>query len=205
MVINKKIALALVVANVIFLIYSVFLFFYFGHTIFPDFTKPQATEPSADSIWNIIATFLNIVVYIGLFWVLGAFKEHILIRGAMLLLLFLKVPAIISLNFNHLDAIAMSALFQSIIVFFACLAVAMLIVLLFVRSKMIKLYFRWFVALMLVALILPTIGDYVYDNFSVRWLLIDRFLLVWASFMPTLFLFIKVYSLSKQNDFVVHE
>jgi len=143
--------------------------------------------------------FLDIAVYIGLFWVLGAFKEHLLIRGAMFLLLVLKIPALISLNWNHLESIAILALFQSIIVFISCLAIAMLLVLLLVRNKIIRRYFRWFVGLMLVALILPSIGGYAYDNLGIRWLLIDRFLLVWLSFIPTLLLFLKVYSLPKQE------
>ncbi|MFI5140279.1 MAG: hypothetical protein ACHQIM_20840, partial [Sphingobacteriales bacterium] len=169
-------------------------------TIFQDLNRPVLSEPSSDSVLNIFVTFLDMLVYIGLFWVLGAFKEHLLIRGAMLLLLFLKIPALISLNWNYLESIAMRALFQSIILFFGCLAIAMLLVLLLVRNKVIRGYFRWFVGLMLAALILPTIGGYAYDNFGIHWLLIDRFLLVWLSFIPTSLLFIKVYHLSKQNN-----
>ena len=205
MVINKKIALALVVINTVFLAYSIFLFFYFHHTILQDFSQPQINGPSTVPVLNVFAGFFNIAVYIGLFWVLGTFKEHLLIRAAMLVLLFLKIPAIISLNLNDLDTIAMSALFQSIILLFACLAVAMLVVLLFVRNKIIKGYFWWFVGLMFVVLVLPSIGAYTYDNLGIHWLLIDRFLLVWASFIPTLLLFIKVYRLSKQNDFMAQQ
>jgi hypothetical protein len=97
MIINRKIALAMVVTNAIFLTYSIFLFFYFHHTIFPDFSQPEPIDPAKDSVWSISVAFLNIAVYIGLFWVLGVFKEHLLIRGAMLLLLVLKIPALISL------------------------------------------------------------------------------------------------------------
>jgi hypothetical protein len=202
MIVNKKIALALIFINAIFIVLGISLFFYFHHNVLPDFDKAEPTGPSRDSVWNILIAFFNIAVYIGLFWVLGAFKEHILIKGAMLLLLLLKVPAIISLNLNHFDSIAISAFLQSIIISFACVEVAMLIVLLFVRNKIIKPYFRWLVGLMFVALILPPIGAYAYDNFSIHWLLIDRFLLVWASFIPTFLLFIKVYRQSKQNDSV---
>jgi hypothetical protein len=198
-VINKKIALSLVVTNDIFLIYSIFLFFYFHHTIFPDFSRPEPIEPLSNSVWNILIAFLNIAVYIGLFWVLGAFKEHILIRGAMLVLVLLKIPALISLSWNSLESLAMHVLLQSIIVFFACLGVVLLLVLLFVRNKMIRGYFRWLVVLMFVALILPSIGAYAYDNLNIHWLLIDRFMLVWLSFIPTLLLFIKVYRLPKQE------
>jgi len=189
----------MVFTNIIFILYSIFLFFYFHHTIFPDFSQPEPIGPAKDSVWNISVAFLNIAVYIGLFWVLGVFKEHLLIRGAMLLLLVLKIPALISLSWDHLEDIAISALFRGIIVFFGCLVVAMLLVLLLVRNKIIKGYFRWFVGLMLVALILPPLGGYAYDNFDIHWLLIDRFLLVWLSFIPTLLLFLKVYRVPKQE------
>ncbi len=198
MVINKRIALLLVFLNIIFLIYSIFLFFYFHHTIFPDFSQPEPTGPSNDSIWTISIAFLNIVLYIGLFWVLGVFHEHLLVRGAMLVLILLKLPALISLNWNPLESLALHSLLQSIIIFFGCLAIVMMLILLFVRNKTIRGYFWWFVGSMFVALISPSLGGYVYDDFGIRWLLVDRFLLVWLSFIPTLLLFIKVYGLSNQ-------
>jgi hypothetical protein len=204
-IINKKIALTLVVTNLIFLTCGIFLFFYFHHTIIQDFTHPEPIAQLSDSVWSTFLAFLNMAVYIGLFWVLGAFREHILIRVAMLVLLLLKIPAIISLNWNHLESLAISALFQSLMVFFACLAVAMILMLLFVRNKIIKGYFRCFVGVMLLALVLPQIGAYAYDNLDIHWLLIDRFLLVWLSFIPTLLLFIKVYRLSRQSDFPMEE
>jgi hypothetical protein len=140
-----------------------------------------------------------------LFWVLGAFKEHLLIRGAMLLLIFLKIPALMSLNLNDSQPMSIPMLFKGVVVLFGGIAVVMLLVLLLVRNKMIRRYFRWFVGVMLIALILPSIGGYVYDNFGIHWLLIDRFLLVWLSFIPTLLLFIKVYSISKQKAIMARD
>jgi len=204
-VINKKIALALLITNAIFLIYSIILFFYFHHTILPDFNKPEPTSPSPDSVWFIFVVFLNVALYIGLFWVLGAFKEHVLIRGAMLIIIFLKIPALMSVHLDYFQPISLPMLFQRVIVLLACIGVVMLLVLLLVRNKMIRKYFRWFVGLMLIALVLPLLGGHVYNNFGSRWLLINRFLLIWLSFIPTLLLFMKVYSLSRQSPLIVQQ
>lgn len=200
MIINKKIALVLISANVIFLIYSICLFFYFHHTVLPDFSKPEPTSPTPDSLWFIFEVFLNEMLYIGLFWALGAFKEHVLIRGAMLIIIFLKIPALMSVHLDYSYPFSLPMLFRGIILLFAYIGVVMLFVLLLVRNKMIRKYFQWFVSLMFIALVLPSFGGYIYDNFGSRWLLINRFLLVWLSFIPTLLLFINVYNLSKQNS-----
>ena len=205
MIINKKIALTLLITNVIFLIYSITLFFYFHHTIIPDFTKPESDGLSPGSVWFILMVFLNIVIYIGLFWIIGVFHEHLLIRGAMLIIVFLKIPALLSLNLDYSEPMLIPMLFRWVIVLFACVGIVMLLILLLVRNKMIRRYFRWFVGVMLIALIMPSLGGYVYDNFGVSWFLIDRFLLVWLSFIPTFLLFIEVYRISKQNNLKTQE
>jgi hypothetical protein len=204
-VINKKIALALVVTNIIFLGYSIFVFFYFHHTVFQYIGQPGPTGPSPDSVWILSISFLDVALYIGLYWVLGVFREHLLIKGAMFILLLLKIQAQFSLNWNSLESLAMRSFFQSIIVFFFYAFVALTLVLLFVHNKLIRGYFRSFVVMMVVAWILPYIGTYAYDNLNIHWLWIDRFFLDWLTFIPTLLIFLKVYRLSKQSPLSIQE
>ena len=81
----------------------------------------------------------------------------------------------------------------------------LLVALLMVKSNLIRLYFRWFVIIMVLAILLPRFGEILYDDFSMHWLLVNADVMTELCFVLTLTLFIKTFILSSKNATVAME
>ena len=198
--INKRAALFLMIVNIIYTIYGIGRFFYFRYIAVPDTGFRAARQLSIHSVWTIIPMILNFILFAGLLWVLITFKEKRWLRIVMMLLLGVKIIGVVGLDIFGIGLIlSRQQLFYIVIFFSFYLLNILLFLLLFVRNKAIRVYFRWFVATTLIANLSLRFGGRLYDDFGINWLFVYQDLLFQLCFLVTLVLYIEVYNLSKQN------
>jgi len=184
--INKRAALFLMIVNIIYTIYGIGRFFYFRYIAVPDTGFRAARQLSIHSVWTIIPMILNFILFAGLLWVLITFKEKRWLRIVMMLLLGVKIIGVVGLDIFGIGLIlSRQQLFYIVIFFSFYLLNILLFLLLFVRNKAIRVYFRF--------------GGRLYDDFGINWLFVYQDLLFQLCFLVTLVLYIEVYNLSKQN------
>jgi hypothetical protein len=74
----------------------------------------------------------------------------------------------------------------------------MVISLLFVRNQVIRIYFVAFGILMAIAYFFQYAGSFLYDDFGLRWALVNVELLIYIAHLATLFLFARLFDQSEK-------
>lgn len=190
----RSIALALAVTNLLFSVIEVFLFFHLSNQIIIDFTKGPPVELPLHSMWSILPSLFGSIILIGLCWVLVIFKEKKWILAGMMAYTTYKIIATIVINFIGLTwTISMPILSHTLFYSFYMIDAYLVIALMFTQSKQIKNYYKWFAVFSVIALIIPKIGPYLYDNFDIKWLMFNQSALTQLTTFVSLILFVKVW------------
>jgi hypothetical protein len=191
---RKSIALTLVIINLFFSVSEAYLFFHLNNQIVIDFTKGPPIELPFHSIWSILPSILGLIVLIGLCWVLSIFKEKSWILAGMIAYAVCRIIGIIIFVFIGLTWItSIPILSQILFCSIYILSTFMVITVMFIKNKQIKPYYMWFGIFTVIAYVIPQIGPYLYDNFSIKWLMFNQSALFQIPTFVSLVLFIKVW------------
>jgi len=196
LIINKRIALAAVICN---LLYSAICIARFIHTqsqIIIDFSKGNTIPLDDNSLWYIIPQILYVFIFAGLLLVLNIFQAKFWIRLSVIVFVSCKI---ITLIIIHLTSdrflISNNILFQIINIANFLSWLYLLVAFILVKTPE-NTYFKIFAVLTVFSIALPALGGMLYDHMGIHWLLLNRDFMSQLCFMPTLILFIKMLSIS---------
>src|SRR6185312_13862684 len=197
---KKTIALVFVIFNSIYTVICIARFIYTGSQVIIDFNKVPSVILAQNSLWYIIPQLLYVTIFVGLLWLLKIYNEKFWIQLSVIMFITSKIATLILIHFNNSQYLLNHAFLYDVVNIGNFVTLLYLLVALFlVRSKEVRWYFRWFVILMLLSILLPRLGEALYDDFSISWALINGDVLSELCFAFTLILFIKVFLLSLRN------
>lgn len=201
MLINKRIALSAVICNFIYSTLCVARFLYTHSQIIIDVYKGAPLELPQNSLWYTIPQILYLLIFTSLFWLLKVFYERVWIAWGIVVFIVIKLATLTIIHLTNTQFLIDQAFILTIIniVNFVTL-IYVTITFFLVRNEFIRPYFRWFSILLVMSVLLPRLGEILYDDFSVHWLLINGETISQASFLLTLILFIRIFLLSMNTD-----
>ena len=201
MIIKKPIALGFVICNAVYTVICIIRFIYTNSQVLIDINKPPPLDIPQNSIWYIVPQILYVIIFVGLVWLLKIFDEKFWMRLAVIAFIALKIATLLLIHFNDSQYLLdHNFVFDIVNVGNFITLLYLLVALLFVRNRLIRIYFRWFVILMILAFFAPRLGEILYDDFSIHWLLFNIDALSELCFIVTLLLFVKVYTIGKKNS-----
>jgi hypothetical protein len=193
---TSKVSLALffVICNALYIIICIARFIYTGSQILINFDKAAPVQLSQNSLWYIIPQILFVLVFVGVGWVLAVFNEKFWIKLALILFVVRKIILIIILHsIGARELMTYQLAVEIINITIAITLVYLVIALLFVRSSEIKVYFRWLAILMVLATMLPKLGEILYDDLSIHGFVFNADALADTCLFIPLLLFVRLY------------
>jgi len=198
---NKKIALTFLITNLVYSICETFLFFRLNNQIIIDFSKGPPIALPLFSIWCVLPAVLLSTILVGLYWILIIFREKRWISTVFLIFVLLRVFSTATLFFYQEWWTNFPSTSSPILLYLSYFIIAcMIISIMFIKNKSIRIYFRLFGILTALAYIIPRIGPYLYDNFSITWLMINQAALFQLCTFVSLAIFVKVWINSKKEN-----
>jgi hypothetical protein len=185
---TSKVSLALffVICNALYIIICIARFI--------NFDKAAPVQLSQNSLWYIIPQILFVLVFVGVGWVLAVFNEKFWIKLALILFVVRKIILIIILHsIGARELMTYQLAVEIINITIAITLVYLVIALLFVRSSEIKVYFRWLAILMVLATMLPKLGEILYDDLSIHGFVFNADALADTCLFIPLLLFVRLY------------
>lgn len=200
MKIQKPVALFFLIVNALYVVICVIRFFYTKAQLIIDYSTSHTKQLAADSAWKIIPEILFGLVFIGLIWVLNTFHEKLWTKLGVALFLLSKISIMIIIpRIQHYIYVYRNILIMfDLAIFFTF--IYLVVGLLLVRNKTIKQYCRWFTIGFIVSLLISVFGRVLYDDYGIRWALINEEAVSELCFTITLALFIRVFALSIKQD-----
>lgn len=190
---NKTTASLFLIANALYIVCFAILMVWLKQPLIADVTRqPVILSNGALAAIQIIMSVLSLLIYIGLIWVLSAYREKIWILIGICLYILLQVyfNLLSVLNIYHLP---LPHLFYNSTVYVNySLLLFMLIGMVLVQNNQVKEYFRWFGLTTVIAILLVRFLPYLYDNYSMKWALINPGVLKMVPFVVSLTLFGKL-------------
>jgi len=199
MYINRPIALSAVICNVLYTIICITRFFYLHNQIIIDFSKGAPVEVAPNSLWLVFPQILYLCIFTALIWVLKICYEKLWIIVGTTAFLIIKVITVVILHsINNHILITYDFIFDILSIANLFLLIYLVVSYFLIQNKYIRPYFRWLAILLVLSLLLPRLGEILYDDLSIHWLLINPDVMSELCFIPTLILFIKIYRRSLQ-------
>lgn len=190
---NKKFIALFLIANVLYIVCFAILMVWLKQPLFTDITRqPVILSNGTLAAIQIIMSVLSLSVYIGLTWILSAYREKLWIILGVCIYLLLQA------YFNLLSVLniyraPLPHLFYNYTVYVNYgLLLFMLIGMVLVYNNHIREYFRWFGLTTVIAILLVRITPYLYDHYGLKWALINPGVLKMVPFIVSLALFAKL-------------
>jgi len=199
--IKKHVALGFVICNSIYLIACIVRFFYTGSQIIIDFSKTPPLVLPQNSLWYIVPQLLYVILFMGLLWLLRIFNEKIWIQLGVIMFILSKIATFLILHFKDNRFLIDNTFWYDVVNIGNFVTLLYLLIALFlIKTKTLRLYFRWLAILMIISILIPRLGQILYDDFSVHGLLINSDTMTQLCFVPTLILFIKIFIFSTKDS-----
>lgn len=197
MFINKPIALSAVICNFIYSALCIVRFLYTHSQIIIDFNKGAPIVLPTNSLWYIFPQILYLLIFISLFWVLKTFHERAWIAWGIIAFTVFKLATLTIIHLTNTQFSTDQDFIYNIGNFVTMIYV--IITFFLVRNRLIRPYFRWVSILFIMSVLLPRLGEILYDDFSIHWFLINPEIISQLCFLLTLILFIRISLLSIKN------
>lgn len=191
--VNRKSALLFVVLNSLYIIYFILLMIWLKQPIMMGANPRSVNLPNnVLVIIQIVMSILSLLIFIGLAWVLRAYRETIVAIIAIWLYLLLQAYLNTLTVYNMLLKPLPYVFYNAIAYINYAVLIFMVVSVQFVYAGAIKGYFRWFGITAALSMILVLVTPKLYDEFQFQWLLINPGVIKIIPFVVTLLLFVKL-------------
>lgn len=198
--ISRKTSLLFVIFNSLYIIYFFLLMIWLKQPLITDFSQqPVRLSNQVLAIIQIVMSVLSLLIFIGLAWVLMAYRETIV--GIISIWLYLLLQAYLNMQsvLNILLKPMHNIFYNAIGYINYVLLLFMIISIQFVSTKAIKGYYRWFGIMVLLSVVLVRLSPLLYEKYGIQWALINPGLIKLIPFVVTLSLFVKLFRTAKKS------
>lgn len=196
--ITRKTALLFAILNSLYVIYFILLMIWLKQPLITDFSQQPVRLPNQVlAIIQIVMSVLSMLVFIGLAWVLRAYRETMVAVISLWLYLLLQAYLNTQSVFNILLKPMHNIFYNATGYINYALLMFMIVSIQFVYTKAIKGYYRWFGIIVLLSIIIVRLGPLLYEKYGLKWALINPGLLKLIPFLVTLLLFVKLFKVGK--------
>jgi hypothetical protein len=196
--INKRTSALFAIANSLYIIYFIILMIWLKEPIINDIRKqPVLLSNQVLAVIQIVMSVLSLLIFIGLAWVLTAYKEKLWITISVWVYLLLQ------LYLNTLSVLSIYRMPQPYLFYnfagYVNYAVLLYLVvgIQFVRSAVIKNFYRWFGIMVLVPILFLRVSPLLYNKYGLTWALVNPGVVKLIPFFISLFLFVKLLKLKR--------
>jgi hypothetical protein len=190
---SKKTATLYIIVNSLYILYFLMLMIWLKEPLITDvYKQPVILSNQVLAVIQIVMSLLSLFIFIGLVWILKGLKEKVWIVLAVCIYLVLQLYFNV-LSVLNIYRVPMIYLFYNYTVYVNYAVLLFLVIaLLFIDNAKIKTYFRWFAIAILLSMIIVRVGPLLYENYNLRWALINPGIIKIIPFFISLFLFIKI-------------
>ncbi|MBS1525476.1 MAG: hypothetical protein JST19_07495 [Bacteroidetes bacterium] len=197
---NKRFTAIILAINILFIAISVARFVCFNSQIIVDPGKAAPVQIPENSLWYIIPQILSLMVLGGLVWLLKFLGENVWIRGGLVVFMLCRIATLITIHLfggQFLIDHELVLIILNYLDFFV--AVYVFATLPLIRNAYLRAYFRWLVIFLLLSIVLPLVGEKLYDDLNMHWALLNREVIALLPFLVTPFLFIRALKVIRLN------
>lgn len=191
--INKRLITLFIIVNSLYLLYFILLMIWLKQPLITDVSRqPVSLSNEVITVIQIVMSALSFFIFVGLAMVLKKFREHLWIIISVWLYiivqLYLNILSILSIN----HVASLHVYISGILYINYGVLLYLVISFLFVNNTLIKDHYRLFGTGVLISIILVRITPLLYDNFGLKWALINPGVIKIIPFIISLLLFIKL-------------
>lgn len=190
---NKNTSTFFLIANALYIVCFAILMVWLKQPLITDVSRhPVILSNGALAAIQITMSVLSLLIYIGLVWVLSTYRERVWIIIGICLYILLQAYFNL-LSVLNIYRMPLPHLFYNYTVYVNyALLLFMLIGMVLVYNNHVREYFRWFGLTTVIAILLVRITPYLYDNYNLKWVLINPGILKMVPFVVSLALLLKL-------------